>query len=383
VATAAAWVARSRVAVVVKHSVPLQTATAALQHELEQLSGILDDLGAAQSLAEVATSQNSYHTLLAQHQQTVAELASLGESSEDSLTIAEASFGAMQTLAQAHIASEAEITACRQLTAQDVQNAIAAANTWNKTVSAVQATAQQAVSSALSASTVGNERIKRLLAMREQTAQASALIAQITATESRHKLSPFTDRMAAVGDSIQSNLQPEEALSARMTPLLLRLQAGISGDDGLLAGRKALLALPATAEASDLTAARAAQQICVKEVLSVVEEARSAIGETIDDLELSVVNANRTTGTALDHLFQAVALSGEASQMGSLVRAIATDAAMLAEVTTPAEQQRLQLNLGNHLDELAKVLKTMVWSLKTLAGPVSILWPVVGVGVAV
>ena len=359
VATAAAWVARSRVSIVVNYSVPLQTATATLQRQLELLAVVLEDLATAQTTDEVAAIDARYRTILVQHQETLAQLAALGETSGDSLATAEASFAAIHTLAQTCIGTQTEISAGRQLAAQDVQDVIVAAMAWDKALGEVRAAAQKAVSTALSSSTVGNERIKRLLAMREQTAQASALIAQITATESRYKLSPFTDRMAAVGDSIQANLQHEETLATRLTPLLLRLQTGISGDDGLLAKRKALLALPATTDAAEVTSARTAQQACVKEVLAAVDETRSAIGEAIDDLELSVVTANRTTGTTLDRLFLTVALSGNASQVISLIRAIATEASMLAEVTTESERARLQPQLSAHQDELAQMLATM------------------------
>ncbi len=359
VATAAAWVARSRVSIVVNYSVPLQTTTATLQRQLEQLAVVLEDLATAETTTEVAAIDARYRTILAQHHETLAQLTTLGEAAGDSLAIAEASFAAIHTLAQTRITTETEISAVRQLAAQDVQDIIIAAMAWDKTLSEVRAAAQQAVSTALSSSTVGNERIKRLWAMREQTTQASALIAQITATASRYKLAPFADRMVAISDSIQANLQHEEILAARLTPLLQRLQTGINGDDGLLAKRKALLALPVTSDADEVAAARAAQQVCVKEVLAAVDETSNAIAEPIDDLELSVVTANRTTGTTLDRLFLTVALSGNASQVVSLTRAIATEASMLAEVTTEADRARLQLPLSKHQDELAQMLATM------------------------
>ena len=366
VATGAAWVARSRVHIVVNHSVPLQSTTAALQRQLEQLAAVLEHLAASRSTAEVAALQTSYLTIIEKHQLTLTAMNALGESRGDSLAITEASFAKMLALAETRIATETSIVESRQHIDHNVTDVLSAAVAWDKTLGELRLTAQKSVSSALSNSTTGNDRIKRLLGIREQIAQASALIAQITATESRHKLSPFTDRVTAAVDAINTLLAHEETLAEHITPMLVRLQAGISGDDGLLSKRKTLLALPATAESTEVGSAKTAQQSSVKEAQTAVDDLRSAVSEAVDDLELSVVTANRATGTTLDHLFLTVAISGNASQLVSLVRAITTDASVFSEATTESERVRTRDALTAHLKELDALLADMGTQIGTL-----------------
>lgn len=359
VATAAAWVARSRVKIVINHSAPLQSTTTALQRQLDQLTTLLDHLAGARSEEEIHGLQASFLPLIELYKQTLTALGTLSDVQGNALSIPETGFSNLLIRAQARIGIETRIAACPQRITDDVQQIIVTAAAWDEALSERRRVAQKEVSTALLTSTGGNERIKRLLLVREQIALAGALIAQVTAIESRYKLSSFTDRIATVADLVTANVPLDDPLSNSLLPIMNHLRETISGEHGLLAQRAAVLALSPTATPDERAGARANQQASVKEALSVLEAVHALIVDAVDDLELTVVTANHTTEATMHQLLVLVTLSGNANQLASLVRAIAVDTTHLSVASTDADQLSARHDLSTHLTAFDSLLTTV------------------------
>ena len=347
--------ARYKIRQVAERTTPVQEATATLRNQIDALAADLDRLITSRDSQELRAHGERITTELTDHQATCLALSALGEQIPDSPAIVGTAAAELTRITDSGLATETAIAAIATANRARLLELSAKATAITTSLAQSQENAQGDLDAAYRASAEANERIRRILTLRELMASTGTILAQVVAVESRFKLNPFRDRISAIVDAVASNLAGTTDLEERVKPSLQRIQEGITGEHGLLAQQKAILLAP---EDAGLKKARTESSA---ELARELELARTAIATELDNQELTVVTANRTTKAALERLFSAVAATTAANRLTLAIGRVETMSRSLVETGTHGElttrRESTQKELAN-LSECLTVLRT-------------------------
>ncbi len=322
---------RSQLRQVAERTAPVQEATATLRNQMDALAADLNRLITSRDRAELRANGERITTQLTDHQTTCRTLGALGERIPDSPAIVGTAAAELTRITESGLATANSITALATANHARLRELSTQARAITTNLDQIQAKAQSDLDAAYRASAEANERIKHILTLRELMASTGAILSQVVAVESRFKLNPFRDRISAIVDAVTSNLAGTTGLAEQVLPNLQRIQEGMTGEQGLLAQQKAILLAP---EDAGLRKARTESSA---ELARELELARTAIATELDNQELTVVTANRTTKAALDGLFTAVATTAAANRLTVTISQVETLSRSLVEAVAHSE----------------------------------------------
>jgi methyl-accepting chemotaxis protein len=354
VATATSWWARTQVEVVVRRSAPLQAITTTLQHEIDQIDLGLNRLDDVRDTAELATVAAHLDRSLSTYATALSRREELTGVTGDALATLRAAIVELEHLGQQRLEQRRELTTQRDAIQGLLHDLVAGVIAMADDLGKQREAAQQQLTRALDDNRLAQERIKRLLIIKDLASQGQALVAHIGLCEQRFKLNGFRDRIASLVDGATSNLAADPALGELLLPPLRRLQDGITAEDsGLLGLRTRVLADSGAAEA------RAAQIAKSKELAGISDETAAIVATQIDELELSVASASRASSAALARLDAVVVQNSLATRLVTLSRTISGDLVSLAAVEHETELQRLRGECSANITALQTALQTL------------------------